>query len=447
MNGVWFFRASWVTASLLLVASSSRLFAQPPAKIMNEQPASAEQVGAFLESVYKEKDALPPEGAKMLQAIAQGSQMRLGEGWFGPAQTRFDYAWLCRICKVDNGDNGIARPQFPGSDALFAVLDRDRDGAIVATDLDWSPSNPFVSQGYMLNRIFRKLDTKGDGLLTREEWIAVFNKASQGKETLTAEEFAGALMTGVAGPFFPGDRPNTTQLIRALFAGEIGSMLEGPKVGQQAPLFRLKRARTEGNVDLASLIGDKPVVLVFGNFTCGPFRAFYPAVDHLFEKYRDRAHFLMVYVREAHPTDGWKMESNSKAGVEVAQPKSFDQRLSVANQFCTKLNPNIPLVVDELSDPVGHAYSGMPARLYVVDREGKVAFKSGRGPFGFSPPELEQALAMSLLEAELAQDDGAPARPAASAPVPAVVPSPAPSAAPITAPVPVPVPASKQSSL
>jgi hypothetical protein len=89
----------------------------------------------------------------------------------------------------------------------------------------------------------------------------------------------------------------------------------------------------------------------------------------------------------------------------------------------------------------------MPARLYVVDREGKVAFKSGRGPFGFSPPELEQALAMSLLEAELAQDDGAPARPAASAPVPAVVPSPAPSAAPITAPVPVPVPASKQSSL
>ena len=59
----------------------------------------------------------------------------------------------------------------------------------------------------------------------------------------------------------------------------------------------------------------------------------------------------------------------------------------------------MPVVVDEISDPVGHAYSGMPARLYVIDTQGKVAFKSGRGPFGFKTPEMEQALAMCLLEA------------------------------------------------
>ena len=44
------------------------------------------------------------------------------------------------------------------------------------------------------------------------------------------------------------------------------------------------------------------------------------------------------------------------------------------------------------------AYSGMPDRLYIIDREGKVAFKSGRGPFWFNPAEMEQALIMMLLE-------------------------------------------------
>ena len=58
----------------------------------------------------------------------------------------------------------------------------------------------------------------------------------------------------------------------------------------------------------------------------------------------------------------------------------------------------MPLLVDEQDDRVGHAYSGMPDRLYLIDREGCVAYKSGRGPFGFLPGELEQALIMLLLD-------------------------------------------------
>jgi hypothetical protein len=58
----------------------------------------------------------------------------------------------------------------------------------------------------------------------------------------------------------------------------------------------------------------------------------------------------------------------------------------------------MPLIVDEIGDPVGHAYSGMPSRLYVIDRQGFVAYKSGRGPVGFKPSEMEQALALTLLE-------------------------------------------------
>ena len=59
---------------------------------------------------------------------------------------------------------------------------------------------------------------------------------------------------------------------------------------------------------------------------------------------------------------------------------------------------NIPLLIDDLDDRVGHLYSGMPDRLYLIDRDGRVAYKGGRGPFGFKPGELEQSLTLLLLD-------------------------------------------------
>jgi len=73
------------------------------------------------------------------------------------------------------------------------------------------------------------------------------------------------------------------------------------------------------------------------------------------------------------------------------------ERLAVCRHCCDALEITMPVVVDELDDRVGHAYSGMPDRLYVIDRAGKVAYKGGRGPFGFKPGEMEQALVMTLL--------------------------------------------------
>ncbi len=92
------------------------------------------------------------------------------------------------------------------------------------------------------------------------------------------------------------------------------------------------------------------------------------------------------------------MASNDAAGIAIAQPRSFEERTKVATQCCSALKMTIPLVVDTLDDRVGHAYSGMPDRLYVIDRDGRVAYQGGRGPFGFKPGEMEQALLLLLLE-------------------------------------------------
>jgi hypothetical protein len=67
----------------------------------------------------------------------------------------------------------------------------------------------------------------------------------------------------------------------------------------------------------------------------------------------------------------------------------------------------MPMVVDEIDDRVGIAYSGMPDRLYLVDSAGRVAYKGGRGPFGYKPEELEQSLILLLM------DEAAAKRPAA----------------------------------
>jgi hypothetical protein len=110
--------------------------------------------------------------------------------------------------------------------------------------------------------------------------------------------------------------------------------------------------------------------------------------------------FLGVYIREAHPTNGWRLLSNESKGISIAQPRDLGERNAVAERCCTTLKMTMPLLVDRMDDRVGHAYSGMPDRLYLIDREGRVAYKGGRGPFGFKVGELEQSLVMLLLDQE-----------------------------------------------
>ena len=101
-----------------------------------------------------------------------------------------------------------------------------------------------------------------------------------------------------------------------------------------------------------------------------------------------------MYVREAHPSDG---AYNPAGGVKIRQPLDLSERRDVAKVCTAKLQITMPLVVDTIDDRVGHAYSAMPDRLYVIDRAGKVAYRGGRGPFGFRPAEMEQSLVTLLL--------------------------------------------------
>ncbi|MBC7853687.1 MAG: redoxin domain-containing protein [Pirellulaceae bacterium] len=385
---------------LLLAFSSLPLAAQeakPPADGAPAGPQSMQQAADWLSRSFQGQAT--PEAAEMLIAIAKGSQLGPGEGWFHPGQTRYGWKWIAER----HGENlfaTIPKDKFKGPEATFAALDRTADGQLGRDDFDWSDRSPLTQQAQLFGRIFYRLNRDGDGRLTKDEWQMFFDEAVAGKEHLTIDGLRRAL--GSAPPPKASTVPETPltpeTLVRGLFRGEIGSMHEGPGLEQTAPDFTLKTLDGKETVRLSDRIGKQPIVLVFGNFTCGPFRNAYALVDEIAGKYKDQVTFLGVYVREAHPIDGWRMSSNDDVEIAIPQPQTFEERLGVANTCHAKLKMSIPLLVDELDDRVGHAYSGMPARLYIIDQSGKIAFKSGRGPFGFKAGELEQSLLMLLMD-------------------------------------------------
>jgi type I thyroxine 5'-deiodinase len=89
-----------------------------------------------------------------------------------------------------------------------------------------------------------------------------------------------------------------------------------------------------------------------------------------------------------------------KDDVVFASPRTFDERVDVATACVRKLGIEFPALLDRIEDSTERAYTGWPDRLYVIDREGRVAYKSKPGPFGFAPGSMEEALKKTLREAE-----------------------------------------------
>jgi iodothyronine deiodinase-like protein len=100
----------------------------------------------------------------------------------------------------------------------------------------------------------------------------------------------------------------------------------------------------------------------------------------------------VVYILEAHPNDVWQMESNIRDKVVFASPKNEEDRALVAGACVRKLGIKFPAVLDDFGNATERAYTGWPDRIYLIDTNGRVVFKSKPGPFGFKPDDLKTAL-------------------------------------------------------
>jgi type I thyroxine 5'-deiodinase len=81
----------------------------------------------------------------------------------------------------------------------------------------------------------------------------------------------------------------------------------------------------------------------------------------------------------------------------VEEPREAGERLAVAKRCMSALAMRpMPALVDLMDDQVDAAYEAWPDRLFLVDRDGRIAYRSAPGPFGFKPDELADAIAREL---------------------------------------------------
>ncbi len=95
-----------------------------------------------------------------------------------------------------------------------------------------------------------------------------------------------------------------------------------------------------------------------------------------------------MYIREAHPSDGWRPAQH----VKIEDPKTLGEREDVAKGCSGALELSMPFLVDDMRDTVAKAYNAKPDRLFILDAQSKVAYRGDRGPRGFKVDEMVKSL-------------------------------------------------------
>ncbi len=110
--------------------------------------------------------------------------------------------------------------------------------------------------------------------------------------------------------------------------------------------------------------------------------------------WQEKAHFVTIYISEAHPTglilflliskDEWHMYKE----ICYEQPKDLKERIALAKQFATAYDYPLPIFTDDpKTDAANKLFGAWPERLYVIE-EGKVIYKGGLGPSGYKVSEV-----------------------------------------------------------
>ncbi len=120
-------------------------------------------------------------------------------------------------------------------------------------------------------------------------------------------------------------------------------------------------------------------------------------MKELHATYGEKVEFLVVYITEAHALDGANPSGGADGAPIVEEPTTLDERRTVAQRCDIALGlAPMTVLIDDMKNTAGGAYSGHPDRLYLVDKEGRISYAGDRGPRGFSPDELEDAIRVDL---------------------------------------------------
>uniref|UniRef100_A0A2K5P039 Iodothyronine deiodinase n=1 Tax=Cercocebus atys TaxID=9531 RepID=A0A2K5P039_CERAT len=114
--------------------------------------------------------------------------------------------------------------------------------------------------------------------------------------------------------------------------------------------------------------GNRPLVLNFGSY------------------FSSIADFLIIYIEEAHASDGWAFKNN----MDIRNHRNLQDRLQAAHLLLAR-SPQCPVVVDTMQNQSSQLYAALPERLYVI-QEGRILYKGKSGPWNYNPEEVRAVL-------------------------------------------------------
>lgn len=113
--------------------------------------------------------------------------------------------------------------------------------------------------------------------------------------------------------------------------------------------------------------------------------------------------FAIVYIAEAHPTDGWMYPAVEQFAYRK-QHTQLEDRMVAARVLRAKLNETelaalsavaggvpVPVFADAMNDAASLAFGALPERLAIV-LDGQVRFIGGKGPEDYSMDQAAAAL-------------------------------------------------------
>lgn len=109
--------------------------------------------------------------------------------------------------------------------------------------------------------------------------------------------------------------------------------------------------------------------------------------NKLVARFTDVADFLVIYIEEAHPLDGWAFRNNH----DINKHRTIQERRQAAQRIKNKVHKDCPVMVDDMSDNANIRYGGYYERLYIL-LDGIVVYEGGRGPQNYKMQEVEDWL-------------------------------------------------------
>jgi peroxiredoxin len=150
----------------------------------------------------------------------------------------------------------------------------------------------------------------------------------------------------------------------------------GPAAGERAPDFQAETLEGE-TLRLSDYRRRKNVLLVFGSATCPMTAAVIREINALNDRLRgDDVEFLFIYVRETNP------------GEHIPAHQSGAEKAAAARLLRDAEEIEMPVLVDDVRGSIHRKYSKLPSPAFLIDKSGRVAFRS----MWANPQELAAAL-------------------------------------------------------